>query len=72
MTTARCPICGRRFDPQTSPAVPFCSERCRLIDLRRWLDERYPVSVERVADEEEEEEEEGEPRAADQTHDGSD
>ena len=21
--------------------MPFCSERCRLVDLGRWLDERY-------------------------------
>ncbi len=26
--------------------MPFCSERCRLIDLRRWLDERYSIPVE--------------------------
>lgn len=26
--------------------MPFCSERCRLIDLGRWLDERYGLEVE--------------------------
>jgi endogenous inhibitor of DNA gyrase (YacG/DUF329 family) len=25
--------------------MPFCSERCRLIDLGRWLDEAYRVSA---------------------------
>jgi endogenous inhibitor of DNA gyrase (YacG/DUF329 family) len=28
---------------QTTPTVPFCSDRCRLIDLGRWLDESYGV-----------------------------
>jgi endogenous inhibitor of DNA gyrase (YacG/DUF329 family) len=28
------------------PQLPFCSERCRLIDLGRWLDERYRVEAE--------------------------
>jgi|GEM_PF-761760 len=38
-----CPICGRPVDPATSPAMPFCSERCRQIDLARWLGERYRI-----------------------------
>jgi len=53
MSANRCPTCGRSFDPQHSPAVPFCSERCRLVDLGRWLEERYvlPVETEEQADE---------------------
>ena len=39
----RCPICQREFDPATSTALPFCSERCRRIDLKRWLGEEYAV-----------------------------
>jgi len=39
----RCPICDREFEPTKSPATPFCSERCRTIDLGRWLDEAYRV-----------------------------
>lgn len=27
--------------------MPFCSPRCREIDLRRWLDERYGLPIER-------------------------
>jgi endogenous inhibitor of DNA gyrase (YacG/DUF329 family) len=27
--------------------MPFCSERCRMIDLGRWLGEKYAVPVER-------------------------
>jgi endogenous inhibitor of DNA gyrase (YacG/DUF329 family) len=38
-----CPICRKRFEPLASGAMPFCSERCRLIDLGRWLGEEYGV-----------------------------
>jgi endogenous inhibitor of DNA gyrase (YacG/DUF329 family) len=52
----RCPICKREFDPATTTAIPFCSERCRTIDLGRWLDESYglPVVPDPEADEIEE------------------
>ena len=44
----KCPICGRRSAPQELPdgqrsPYPFCSERCRLVDLGRWLDGRYQI-----------------------------
>jgi endogenous inhibitor of DNA gyrase (YacG/DUF329 family) len=31
--------------------MPFCSHRCRQIDLGRWLDEGYSVPVEREREE---------------------
>ena len=34
-----CPTCGRRFLIDETPTPPFCSERCQLIDLGRWLSE---------------------------------
>jgi endogenous inhibitor of DNA gyrase (YacG/DUF329 family) len=37
----RCPVCQREFEKESSTAVPFCSERCRTIDLGRWLGETY-------------------------------
>ena len=43
----RCPVCEKLIDPATSPAMPFCSERCRKIDLGRWLRESYSVPIER-------------------------
>jgi endogenous inhibitor of DNA gyrase (YacG/DUF329 family) len=46
MSPVRCPICNRLFEPEQSPAMPFCSRRCRLIDLQRWLDEGYGVQCE--------------------------
>lgn len=27
-----------------APHFPFCSERCRLVDLGGWLEERYRIS----------------------------
>jgi uncharacterized protein len=42
----RCSICEREFQPEDSPALPFCSERCRMIDLGRWLKEGYGMPIE--------------------------
>lgn len=39
----RCPICKTRT-PRTAPEFPFCSERCRLIDLGKWASGKYVVS----------------------------
>jgi endogenous inhibitor of DNA gyrase (YacG/DUF329 family) len=41
----RCPVCKREFDKATSNALPFCSERCRTIDMGRWLGEAYHLPV---------------------------
>ncbi len=41
----RCPICKREFDPAGTATRPFCSERCRTIDLGRWLGEGYGLPV---------------------------
>lgn len=46
----RCPICKKEFAPETSASLPFCSDRCRQIDLGRWLGEAYAVPVERPED----------------------
>lgn len=37
----RCPTCKTEFQQAESDALPFCCERCRTIDLGRWLDEGY-------------------------------
>ena len=52
----RCPVCDASVDLAATPTVPFCSDRCRLIDLGRWLDESYTVPVARKDDEDEGEE----------------
>jgi len=50
MTVLNCPVCARAFDVDQSPAMPFCSQRCRLVDLGRWLDEQYSMPVDPEAD----------------------
>lgn len=45
----QCPICKKPVvePPPEEPlgAFPFCSDRCRLIDLGRWLDGKYQIPV---------------------------
>jgi len=41
----KCPTCGALASAD-SDAFPFCSARCRMVDLGRWLDGRYIVSRE--------------------------
>ena len=41
--TVRCPIC-RKEVALDSADVPFCSDRCRLIDLGKWASGEYRVS----------------------------
>ena len=36
----RCPECGK---PASSATLPFCSPRCRDVDLNRWLSGRYVI-----------------------------
>jgi endogenous inhibitor of DNA gyrase (YacG/DUF329 family) len=41
----RCPVCRETIHYHTdNPYRPFCSERCRLIDLGQWLEEDYRVA----------------------------
>jgi endogenous inhibitor of DNA gyrase (YacG/DUF329 family) len=39
----KCPTCGREVDWKDNPYRPFCSERCKLVDLGRWVNEEYRV-----------------------------
>jgi endogenous inhibitor of DNA gyrase (YacG/DUF329 family) len=41
----KCPICGKPIEWEGNPYRPFCSERCRIIDLGKWASEEYRVSV---------------------------
>jgi uncharacterized protein len=38
-----CPICRKPAAARGEQAFPFCSARCRLVDLGRWLDEDYRI-----------------------------
>jgi uncharacterized protein len=46
MNNVRCPICDAAMPGnwQEYPDYPFCSARCRKIDLGRWLDQKYRVT----------------------------
>ena len=39
----RCPTCHRPSEAKDNPYRPFCSERCKLVDLGNWLSERYRI-----------------------------
>ncbi|QLG88681.1 DNA gyrase inhibitor YacG [Chitinibacter bivalviorum] len=43
----KCPQCGclNTYSP-TNPSRPFCSERCKLIDLGQWANENYRIAEE--------------------------
>jgi endogenous inhibitor of DNA gyrase (YacG/DUF329 family) len=46
MIEGKCPICGKTYRIAAVadlPTFPFCSGRCRLIDLGRWIDGGYAI-----------------------------
>jgi hypothetical protein len=40
----KCPICKKEVK-LNDPEAPFCSERCRIIDLGNWASEKYVIST---------------------------
>jgi len=48
----KCPTCKKETDSAADADFPFCSERCRLLDLGAWAAEKYTVS-EAIFDEDE-------------------
>ena len=54
MKKVSCPICGRTMEGQSLaewPEFPFCSSRCKTIDLGRWLGESYRIPAGEADDE---------------------
>ncbi len=46
-----CPTCGAPVEwSSASPARPFCSERCKLIDLGAWASEEHVIAGEPLND----------------------
>ena len=46
MIAGRCPTCAKAYSIAgiaALPTFPFCSDRCRLIDLGRWIDGAYAI-----------------------------
>ena len=46
----KCPICKKEVQLD-NPEMPFCSERCRIIDLGNWASEKYVISTPAHAEE---------------------
>ncbi len=45
MSDVRCVICGKPSERRPANRFyPFCSHRCRLVDLGKWLGEEYRVA----------------------------
>jgi endogenous inhibitor of DNA gyrase (YacG/DUF329 family) len=51
----RCPVCDASVNIEATLTGPFCSERCRLIDLGRWLDEAYSLPEQKQSEDDEDE-----------------
>jgi endogenous inhibitor of DNA gyrase (YacG/DUF329 family) len=51
-TKISCPQCSKSLIWSTdNPFRPFCSERCKLLDLGAWASESYQIPVELTEDE---------------------
>lgn len=50
----KCPTCKKEVEWSTASSFrPFCSERCRLIDLGEWASEKHAIPAEPVPSTEE-------------------
>ena len=45
LATLACPRCQQSTTWLNNPSRPFCSERCKLIDLGDWADEKHAIPV---------------------------
>jgi hypothetical protein len=59
----KCPKCGKETRFEGNAFRPFCSERCKLVDLGKWLSGSYSVPAGK------EEEEDGRPKADEKAED---
>ncbi len=44
MMVVRCPTCKKETEWEGNPFRPFCSERCKNIDLAAWASEEYRIA----------------------------
>ncbi|OGQ35772.1 MAG: hypothetical protein A3F16_05320 [Deltaproteobacteria bacterium RIFCSPHIGHO2_12_FULL_43_9] len=49
----KCPICGAKINWEGNKWRPFCTERCKLIDLGDWAQGKYSIEGEEKGSEEE-------------------
>jgi len=51
MKEINCPVCHKSFKPDSHAVYrPFCSERCKMIDLGSWMDGTYSIGETTVYD----------------------
>lgn len=59
----KCPICDAESKPRAENKLfPFCSPRCKTIDLGNWLNESYRVPSECQSDEHDSDDEDASPK----------
>jgi endogenous inhibitor of DNA gyrase (YacG/DUF329 family) len=58
-TVVKCPVCRSHVVFEDNPFRPFCSERCKLIDLGAWAGEKYRIPGAPVEEDPAEETDEG-------------
>lgn len=58
IATVKCPHCKKEAALAGNPYRPFCSQRCKMIDLGTWADEGYRIPGEKVRRDDGEEPEE--------------
>jgi endogenous inhibitor of DNA gyrase (YacG/DUF329 family) len=46
----KCPQCSKLVEYENNPYRPFCSDRCKIIDLGDWASGKYSVPVEDTSD----------------------
>ena len=51
MIMLTCPTCMKQFNTDETAARPFCSSRCRQVDLGRWFNEEYGMPLEPTEEE---------------------
>ncbi len=49
----KCPGCGKESQWNGNPFRPFCSERCKIMDIGAWADEAYVIEGKPEEDEDE-------------------
>lgn len=42
----KCPTCNKTLPEEKTSSWPFCSNRCRMVDLGKWMNEDYKVPIE--------------------------
>jgi endogenous inhibitor of DNA gyrase (YacG/DUF329 family) len=57
ITTIKCPHCKKETELSGNPFRPFCSERCKMIDLGAWATDQYRIPGEKAPQKDEESEE---------------